>query len=161
MGNSMIKEIDIKNFTKCKNCKKGDIFWHGQRDINPEITSIKVRPYIIIGRNNPKSKRILVSPVQKIDSYIENGKLKYPYHVALLQKDHKFLTKDSVVLLDQIYTISKEELYKENYMGTIKNLKDLDDAITYNFDLYESMLEGIKGLLSSYQSVHKEKYSRK
>ncbi|MFR5098996.1 MAG: type II toxin-antitoxin system PemK/MazF family toxin [Clostridium perfringens] len=161
MGSLMIKEIDIENFTKCENCKKGDIFWYGQRDINPEITSMKVRPYIIIGRNNPKSKRILVSPVQKIDNYIEDGKLKYPYHVALLKKDHKFLTKDSVILLDQIYTISKEELYKENYMGTIKNYKELDDAITYNFDLYESMLEGIKGLLDSYQDVHREKYSRK
>lgn len=157
----MIREIDVKNFTKCEQCNKGDIFWHGQKNMNPEITSIKVRPYIIIGRNNPKSKRILVSPVQKIDNYIENGKLKYPYHVALLKRKHPFLYKDSVVLLDQIYTISKEELYKENFMGNIGDFKELDDAITYNFDLYESMLEGIKGLLDSYQSIHKEKYSRK
>jgi mRNA interferase MazF len=58
--------------------------------------------------------------LQDITNYQENGQLKYPYHAALHKNKYSFLDKDSVILLDQIYTIPKEELWEEWYMGSIK-----------------------------------------
>lgn len=157
----MEKEIQIEDFTQSTECIKGSIHWFSLSKPNPSITSLKVRPFIIISRTNPKSKRVLISPVQNLRNYIENGKVKYPYHVPLLKDNYAFLEKDSVVLLDQVYTVEKNELLKECYMGTINDFKELDNAIMYNFDLYESMLEGITELLSQYKGNHMSSFSRK
>jgi len=106
--------------TTTSHVKKGDIHWFDANSPYSNISSNKARPFIIIGRNNHRSTRVIISPLQDITNYQENGQLKYPYHAALHKNKYSFLDKDSVILLDQIYTIPKEELWEEWYMGSIK-----------------------------------------
>lgn len=141
-------------------CLKGAIHWYAIKTPNTNVNSVKKRPFIIIGRNNNNSKRVLVSPVQDLFSYIECGKVKYPYHVPLLKTEYDFLKKDSVILLDQVYTIAKEDLKENDYIGSITKFKELDNAITYNFDLYESIVEGMAELMAQYKDIYKHKFSR-
>ncbi|HCL4455011.1 TPA: type II toxin-antitoxin system PemK/MazF family toxin [Clostridium botulinum] len=150
-----------KNPTRSSHYQKGSIHYYEPLGLSNNINTIKVRPYIVIGRTNHKSSRIILSPISDITKYVENGKVKYPYHVPLLKKDFSFLDKDSIILLDQIYTVSKNELWEEWYIGGLTNFSQLDNAIIYNFDLYESILEGINGLLSQYKPSYSNKFSRK
>ena len=141
-------------------CLKGAIHWYIIKTPNINVNSVKKRPFIIIGRNNNNSKRVLVSPVQNLFNYTECGKVKYPYHVPLLKSEYDFLQKDSVILLDQVYTIAKEDLKENDYIGSINNFKELDNAITYNFDLYESIVEGMAELMAQYKDIYKHNFSR-
>lgn len=127
------------------------------------ISSQKARPWIIIGRNNYNSSRVIISPVSDKKHYLERGTdiLKYPYHVELNVNDYPFLDKDSVVLLDQVYTISKEELCEEWYVGRIDDMLKLDEAIMYNFDLFESIYKTYTDLMAQVKDIHVSKYSRK
>lgn len=154
-------EVDASNYTESIHCTKGSIHYYEVKNPNTNITSLKARPFIVISRNNYNSKRVLMSPVQDIDSYIEDGKVKYPYHVPLLKSKYTFLDKDSVVLLDQVYTVDKADLYNELYIGEIDDFSELDNAIMYNFDLYESMQKGFADLLSQYKELYSKDFSRK
>lgn len=146
---------------KGEHTEKGCIHWI---DFNSgqSISSNKARPWIIISRNNVKSSRVILSPLSDMEHYIDEDtkKLKYPYHAPLFKKDHPFLDKDSVVLLDQAYTIAKAELCEEWYSGKISETKNIDDAIMYNYDLFESIKVAFTELLSQYETLHKSKYSR-
>ncbi|MBU3098762.1 MULTISPECIES: type II toxin-antitoxin system PemK/MazF family toxin [Clostridium] len=156
----MEKHVNSESFSPSTHSVKGAIHWFSLSKPNADITSLKVRPFIIIGRTNYNSKRVLLSPVQDLANYMENGKVKYPYHVPLLMSKYDFLEKDSVILLDQVYTIAKEELFEECYMGTICDFKPLDSAILYNFDLYESMMDEVAVLLSQYKTIYTNQFSR-
>ncbi|MDA8211669.1 MAG: type II toxin-antitoxin system PemK/MazF family toxin [Clostridia bacterium] len=142
--------------------EKGCLHWV---DIGGDssISSQKARPYIIIGRNNPKSNRIIMCPVSDIIHYLENGsdKLKYPYHAPLYKKQYSFLDKDSAILLDQVYTIAKNELCEEWYIGKVVDLTEIDKAIMYNYDLFESIYEAYAELLKQLPKVHVSQYTRK
>ncbi|MCD3322055.1 type II toxin-antitoxin system PemK/MazF family toxin [Clostridium botulinum D/C] len=157
----MYKEIQIENKQPSTKCVKGAIHWFSINKPDAKVNSLKVRPFIIINRTNYKSSRVLLSPIQDLENYMENGQLKYPYHVALLKEKYKFLHKDSAILLDQIYTVSKDELFEECYIGSIDDFTELDHAIMYNFDLFESMFEEIDNMLHKYQDLYQEKFSRK
>jgi mRNA-degrading endonuclease toxin of MazEF toxin-antitoxin module len=157
----MIKVVNASNYHASSHCTKGSIHWFEIPEPNANISSLKVRPFIIIGRDNYKSKRVLISPVQDLENYIEDGKVKYPYHVPILKKDFSFLEKNSVILLDQVYTIEKIKLCEELFMGSIDNFTELDNAIMYNFDLYESMKKGISDLLSQYKDLYSKEFSRR
>lgn len=147
---------------------KGCIHWFdASRSADPAISSQKARPHIIIGADNPGSQRVLISPISDRVHYVEAGSnvLKYPYHAEINLADNPFLDKDSVILLDQIHTISKADLCEEWYMGKISNPKDLDESLIYNFDLFETiyraykeMFEGLQGLM---KQNHKKRFSRK
>ncbi|WKV08061.1 type II toxin-antitoxin system PemK/MazF family toxin [Thermoanaerobacterium sp. CMT5567-10] len=160
-----------KNPQKSTHFEKGCIHWFdltGNSD--PSIASQKARPFIIISRYNPKSSRVIICPVSDMIHYLEKDtygniiqppKLKYPYHAPLYKKDYPFLDKDSVVLLDQVYTVSKDELFEDWYMGQVVNTREIDEAIFYNYDLFASINEVIQDLLNSIENMHREKYSRK
>lgn len=156
-----MKIVDASGYTSSEHCCKGNIHYYEVKNPNTNITSLKVRPFIIISRNNYNSKRVLMSPVQDLENYIENGKVKYPYHVPLLKSKYSFLDKDSVVLLDQVYTVEKTELFEELHIGGIDDFTELDNAIMYNFDLYESMQKGFADLLSQYKDSYSKDFSRK
>lgn len=143
--------------------EKGCIHWFDFDSSDCSISSQKARPYIIIGRKNPKSKRVIICPVSDIQHYLEPGtkKLKYPYHAPLYRKEYVFLNKDSVVLLDQVYTVSKDELCEEWYMGKIDDCSDIDRAIIYNYDLFESIYEAYAELLKQFAQVHRSNFTRK
>lgn len=76
-------------------------------------------------------------------------------------KDYDFLDKDSIVLLDQMYTIQKSELWEEWYMGNLNDTTELDKAICYNFDVFESILATLSDFLKQYETEYKKEFSRK
>ncbi|NMI04803.1 type II toxin-antitoxin system PemK/MazF family toxin [Paenibacillus sp. SZ31] len=141
--------------------EKGMLFWYDFSDGADTFTGQKIRPICIIGRTNKNSSRVIVSPVSDIHNYLDNDKLKYPYHVALLKHVHPFLDKDCVVLLDQVITIQKSELMNEWHMGCLQNMDELDQGLFYNYDLYESIVSGVVNRVSSMMTEHMTNFSRK
>lgn len=128
---------------------KGCVHWY---DVGaaPGVGILKARPVIIIGRDKPLSKRVLVCPLTDPGSYIDpdTGKLKYPFHALLLKRQNPFLDKDSVVLLDQVYTVAKSDLCSEWFIGRVIDLAEVDNAILYNYDLFEHIGNLISDLLA-------------
>lgn len=147
--------------------KKGSVHWFDLEGCtNPEISSQKARPYIIINSSSYNSPRVIISPITDRKHCVEKDTniLKYPSNAPFDEKDYPFLEKDSVVLLDQVYTIGKDELCEEWYMGEITALNPLDDAIIYNYDLFGSMFTIYKQLFDQLNGQaeisYKQKYSR-
>lgn len=112
--------------------KRGDIFY---ADLSPVIGSEQggVRPVLVIQNDigNKYSPTIIISP---ITSQINKAKL--PTHVEI--KANEFgLTKDSVVLLEQIRTIDKKRLREK--IGTFdkKMMLKVNRAIKISFDLLD------------------------
>ena len=154
-----------KNPTRVKieHTEKGCIHWVDFEDSDPEIRSQKSRPYIIISRNNPKSLKIIICPISDIRHYYEKDttKLKYPYHAPLFKSDYKFLEKDSAVLLDQVSTISKNDLCEEWYIGKVIDCSVIDMGLAYNYDMFESFSQAYTELITKLPSSHMSGFSRK
>lgn len=149
--------------TPSSHTEKGCVHWFNF-GTNPDARNMNdIHPCIIIGRNNRNSSRVLIAPISDISNYVEGRppKLKYPYHAALYKRTYRFLDKDSAILLDQIYTVGKAELYEEWYMGKVTNTQEIDEALVYNFDLFDSILNTYVELLKSFQSQYIGKYSRR
>jgi mRNA interferase MazF len=143
---------------------KGCIHWFDpDGSTDSKISSQKARPYIIIGLENPRSIRVIMAPVSGRENYVEPGTntLKYPYHAPLDLNKNPFLEKDSVALLDQVYTIPKLELCEEWYMGKINNNEDLDKAIMYNYDLFETTFKIYKELFEELRGTAKAEYMKR
>ncbi len=146
---------------------KGCVHWFDLEGSDSKISSQKARPYIIISTENRKSSRVVISPVSDRIHYVETGtnRLKYPYHAPLNLSEYPFLEKDSVALLDQVYTIPKAELCEEWYMGQIGDCTELDKAIMYNYDLFETTFKIYKELFEQLgpkaRKEYMQQYSRK
>ncbi|NCI19863.1 hypothetical protein EJM73_09515 [Clostridium botulinum] len=141
--------------------KKGAVHWFDLEDnVDPKISSQKARPYIIIDSSSYSSSRVIISPITDRNHCIEEGtnKLKYPSNAPLNKKQNPFLDKDSIVLLDQVYTIGKDELCEEWYMGQITDLQKIDEAIMYNYDLFDSMFTIYKKLFNQLNGQAKSNY---
>lgn len=147
--------------------KKGCIFWFDPNNSDPSISSQCARPYIILNTYNPKSTRVIISPISDRNNYVEKGteKTKYPYHAPIYKKDNVFLDMDSVVLLDQMYTIPKDELIEEWFMGKLSDNLELDQSLMYNFDMYSSIYEIYQQLFNELSGKvkveHMENFTRK
>lgn len=145
--------------------EKGCVYWFDlDGNTDPKISSKKARPYMVISRLNTGSNRVIISPISDKEHYIEKdgtGKLKYPYHAELSKKGYSFLDKDSVVLLDQVYTVPKSEFIKEWYMGLVIDMSTVDTAMFYNYDLFEAINQCFQNAVSNMQSEHIKNYSRK
>lgn len=146
-----------------EHCEKGCIHWF---DVESEIgkySSLKARPYIIVSRTCYSSDKVQTSPITDMIHKVEKitGKLKYPYHGALYKKENEFLEKDSVILLDQIITIGKDELCEEWYMGKVEDYKSLDMALLYQFDLFNTMKSETVRLISQIDMAYTKEFSRK
>lgn len=148
--------------TYSKHLDKGCIHWFDPEPQYEEISSQKARPYIIIGRYNHNSSKAIISPLSDIENYKEDDQLKYPYHAGLYVDDYNFLDKDCAVLLDQIYTIPKKELWQEWYMGKVdeNDLGKIDMSLCYNFDLFDTIYWTARKFIESIEDWHKNKYSR-
>jgi len=149
--------------TPSKHTEKGCIHWFYFGTNKAAKNMDQIHPCIIVGRNNLNSNRVLISPITDIKNYIEGNpkKLKYPYHAALYKRNYKFLDKDSVILLDQIFTVGKTELFEEWYLGTVTNTKEIDEALVYNFDLFESINSTYIDLIKGFQTQYIKNYTRK
>ena len=102
--------------------KKGDLFF---ADLSPVVGSEQggVRPVLVVQNDvgNKYSPTIIVAAVTS-----QTGKAKLPTHVQL-QATQGGLSKDSVVLLEQLRTIDKQRL-KEKIGALSEN--QLPDVVT-------------------------------
>jgi mRNA-degrading endonuclease toxin of MazEF toxin-antitoxin module len=153
---------EIPTQIKIEHTAKGCVHWFDFEDSDPSIKSQKARPYIIISRDNPKSDRAIICPISDISHYYESGtnKLKYPYHAPLYRKYYPFLEKSSAVLLDQVYTIAKNELCEEWYIGKVEDFTDIDLALVYNYDMFESISQAYIDLINQLPNSHMSQFTR-
>ena len=112
------------------NVRRGDIYY---ADLSPVVGSEQggVRPVLIV-QNNTGNKYSPTVIAAAITSQINKAKL--PTHIELSAKSYG-LTKDSVVLLEQIRTIDKRRL--KEHMGHLDSLtmQKVNAAISVSFGL--------------------------
>jgi len=117
--------------------KRGDIFY---ADLAPHVGSEQggIRPVLVI-QNDVGNKYSPTVIVAAITSQI--GKAKFPTHVEITAGDFG-LTKDSVILLEQIRTIDKVRL--KNKVGKLNEdmMKKVNQALLISLGLLEWTTEG-------------------
>jgi len=112
--------------------KRGDIFYG---DLSPVIGSEQggIRPVLVI-QNDIGNKYSPTVIVAAITSQINKAKL--PTHVELAA-DSYGITKDSVILLEQIRTIDKKRLKEKIGHLSDELMKQADTALQISFGLIE------------------------
>ena len=111
--------------------KKGDLYF---ADLSPVVGSEQggVRPVLVVQNDvgNRYSPTIIVAAVTS-----QTGKSKLPTHVELAATQGG-LSKNSVVLLEQVRTIDKKRL--REHMGHLDEdmMNKVDDAIAVSFGLH-------------------------
>ncbi|MFI3115769.1 MAG: type II toxin-antitoxin system PemK/MazF family toxin [Clostridia bacterium] len=110
--------------------KRGDIYY---ADLSPVVGSEQggIRPVLIV-QNNVGNKYSPTVIAAAITSQINKAKM--PTHIELSAKNYG-LTKDSVILMEQIRTIDKKRLKEK--MGTIDEscISQVNDALNVSFGL--------------------------
>ena len=112
------------------NVKRGDIFY---ADLSPVVGSEQggCRPVLIVQNDtgNKHSPTVIAAAITS-----QTGKARLPTHIALTGHDVG-LSKDSVILLEQIRTIDKKRLGEK--MGHLDDsvMRAVDTAITVSFGL--------------------------
>ena len=105
--------------------KKGDLFF---ADLSPVVGSEQggVRPVLVVQNDvgNKYSPTVIVAAVTS-----QTGKAKLPTHVQL-QATQGGLSRDSVVLLEQLRTIDKQRLKEKIGALSENQLPDVEKAIT-------------------------------
>lgn len=110
--------------------KRGDIFY---ADLSPVVGSEQggTRPVLIVQNDmgNRHSPTVIAAAITS-----QTNKVKLPTHIELAGKSVG-LTKDSVVLLEQIRTIDKRRL--REHMGRLDEsmMNRVDNAIAVSFGL--------------------------
>ena len=110
--------------------KRGDIYY---ADLSPVVGSEQggVRPVLIVQNDtgNRYSPTVIVAAITS-----QTGKAKLPTHIELAAQNYG-LTRDSVVLLEQIRTLDKKRL--REYMGRLdeEQMEKVDGAIAVSFGL--------------------------
>ncbi len=111
--------------------KRGDIFY---ADLSPVVGSEQggVRPVLIVQNDtgNRHSPTVIAAAITS-----QTGKARLPTHIELSAKTYG-LTKDSVVLLEQIRTLDKKRL--REHMGRLDEtqMQRVDNAIAVSFGLH-------------------------
>ena len=114
------------------NVKRGDIFY---ADLSPVVGSEQggTRPVLIVQNDmgNRYSPTVIAAAITS-----QTGKAKLPTHIEV-PCPSAGLTKDSVILLEQIRTIDKRRL--REYMGRLDEtvMNQVDSAIAVSFGLHD------------------------
>ena len=112
------------------NIKRGDIYY---ADLSPVVGSEQggIRPVLIVQNNvgNRYSPTVIAAAITS-----QVNKAKMPTHISLGARSFG-LTKDSVVLAEQIRTLDKKRLREK--MGTLDeaNMRRIDEALAVSFGL--------------------------
>ena len=110
--------------------RRGDIFY---ADLSPVVGSEQggVRPVLIIQNDmgNRHSPTVIAAAITS-----QLNKAKLPTHIELLDP-HCGLTKDSVVLLEQIRTLDKRRLRERMGRLDVEKMAQVDPAIAVSFGL--------------------------
>lgn len=113
------------------NVKRGDIFY---ADLSPVVGSEQggTRPVLIVQNDtgNKHSPTVIAAAITS-----QTGKARLPTHISLTGSSYG-LSKDSVVLLEQIRTIDKRRL--REHMGRLDDalMNQVDSAIAVSFGLH-------------------------
>ncbi len=114
--------------------KRGDIFY---ADLSPVVGSEQggMRPVLIV-QNDVGNRHSPTVIAAAITSQINKARL--PTHIELCARSYG-LTKDSVVLLEQIRTIDKRRLKEK--MGKVDEglMQRVDNAIAVSFGIQENV----------------------
>ncbi len=111
--------------------KRGDIFY---ADLSPVVGSEQggTRPVLIIQNDtgNKHSPTVIAAAITS-----QTGKAKLPTHISIAGGSVG-LTKDSIVLLEQVRTIDKRRL--REHMGRLdeKQMNQIDTAIAVSLGLH-------------------------
>ena len=117
--------------------RRGDIFY---ADLSPVVGSEQggVRPVLIIQNDmgNRHSPTVIAAAITS-----QMNKAKLPTHIELVGQDCG-LTKDSIVLLEQIRTLDKRRL--REHMGRLDGalMDEVDRAIAVSFGLHANAKQG-------------------
>ena len=112
------------------NIRRGDIYY---ADLSPVVGSEQggIRPVLIVQNNvgNRFSPTVIAAAITS-----QQSKAKLPTHIPL-HADTSGLSKDSVVLLEQVRTIDKRRL--REHMGRVDSemMGKIDNAIAVSFGL--------------------------
>ena len=110
--------------------RRGDIFY---ADLSPVVGSEQggTRPVLIIQNDtgNRHSPTVIAAAITS-----QTGKARLPTHITLAGHDVG-LSKDSIVLLEQVRTIDKRRLKEK--MGTVdaQSMDAVDNALSISFGL--------------------------
>jgi len=117
-----------------KEIKRGDIYYAA---LDPVIGSEQggTRPVLIL-QNDTGNKH---SPTTVVAAITSSQKKSLPTHVPVI---NFALSKDSIVLLEQIRTIDKHRLDEYVTQLSSKQMKEVDKAIEVSLGL--AVLEGLK-----------------
>ena len=116
--------------------RRGDIFY---ADLSPVVGSEQggVRPVLIVQNDmgNRHSPTVIAAAITS-----QMNKAKLPTHIELVGQDCG-LTKDSIVLLEQIRTLDKRRL--REHMGRLDGalMDEVDRAIAVSFGLHANAKE--------------------
>jgi len=115
--------------------KRGDIIY---ADLSPVVGSEQggVRPVLVI-QNDIGNKYSPTVIVAAITSQIYKAKL--PTHVELAAEEYG-ITKDSVILLEQIRTIDKKRLKEKIGHLSDELMKKVDEGLQISFGLLEYLV---------------------
>ncbi len=111
--------------------KRGEIYY---ADLSPVVGSEQggVRPVLIIQNDtgNRYSPTVIAAAITS-----QTGKARLPTHIELPVEEDCGLTKDSVVLLEQVRTLDKRRLRER--MGRVDDrvMEKIDTAIAVSFGL--------------------------
>lgn len=115
------------------NVKRGDIYY---ADLSPVVGSEQggLRPVLIVQNDvgNKYSPTVIAAAITS-----KMGKTKLPTHIDVFA-NQVGLSKDSVILLEQIRTIDKKRLKEK--MGHLDEdtMKNVNNAIGVSFGLYDA-----------------------
>ena len=111
--------------------KRGDVFY---ADLRPVIGSEQggIRPVIIIQNDigNKYSPTVIAAAITS-----QKDKSKLPTHIALSSHECG-LSKDSVVLLEQVRTIDKSRLKEKMGKLDTASMSQIDQALSISFGLH-------------------------
>ena len=110
--------------------KRGDIYY---ADLSPVIGSEQggLRPVLIIQNDvgNRYSPTVIAAAITS-----KMGKTRLPTHIDIYA-DKAGLTKDSVVLLEQVRTLDKQRLKEKMGHLDTEKMNEVNNAITVSFGL--------------------------
>lgn len=116
------------------NIKRGEIYY---ADLSPVIGSEQggIRPVLIVQNNigNKYSPTVIAAAITS-----QTGKAKMPTHIELSAENFG-LSRDSVVLMEQIRTIDKKRLKEK--MGRLNDdyMHRVDEALSVSFGLEQDI----------------------
>ena len=113
-------------------CKRGEIFY---ADLSPVVGSEQggIRPVLIVQNNigNKYSPTVIVAAITS-----KMNKAKMPTHIEIDAKDYG-LSKDSVILLEQIRTLDKRRLKEKIGVADRRVMDEVNEALAVSFGLSE------------------------